>query len=107
LAVYHDSPETTEESKLRSSACLTVAPGTTVSGDINLMTLPGGRFAVARFEIRPDQFGEAWDAFMGDWLPSSGYQPDDRPCYEVYLAEPASHPEGKFVIEICQPVRPL
>jgi AraC family transcriptional regulator len=40
LAVYHDSPETTEEAKLRSSACVTVAPGTEVSADINLMTIP-------------------------------------------------------------------
>jgi len=107
LAVYHDSPETAEEAKLRSSACVTVPPGTEVSGDINLMTVPGGKFAVARFEIRPDQFGEAWDALMGEWFPSSGWQPDDRMCYEVYLEEPKNHPEGKFVIEICEPVRPL
>jgi AraC family transcriptional regulator len=107
LAVYHDSPEATETGKLRSSACLTVPPGTEVSGDINLMTIPGGTFAVARFEIAPDQFGEAWDALMGEWFPSSGWQPDDRMCYEVYLTEPDAHPEGRFVIDICEPVRPL
>lgn len=107
LAVYHDSPETTEESKLRSSACVTVPRGTEVSGDINLMTIPGGKFAVARFEIRPDQFGGAWDALMGEWFPSSGWQPDDRTCYEVYVVDPDRHPEGKFVIDICEPVRPL
>lgn len=107
LAVYHDSPEATEVSKLRSSACLTVPPGTEVSGDINLMTIPGGKFAVARFEIAPGQFGEAWDALMGEWFPSSGWQPDDRMCYEVYLSEPDTHPEGRFVIDICEPVRPL
>lgn len=107
LAVYHDSPETTPEPKLRSSACVTVAPGTEASGDINVMTIPGGKFAVAHFEILPHQFGEAWDALMGEWFPSSGYQPDDRMCYEVYLAEPENHPEGKFVIDICEPVKPL
>lgn len=107
LAVYHDSPEATDIAKLRSSACLTVPPGTEVSGDINLMTIPGGKFAVARFEIAPDQFGEAWDALMGEWFPSSGWQPDDRMCYEVYLSEPGTHPEGRFVIDICEPVRPL
>jgi len=107
LAVYHDSPETTPEASLRSSACITVPAGTEVSGEINLMTIPGGKFAVARFEIKPDQFGEAWDALMGQWFPTSGYQPDDRMCYEVYLAEPDNHPEGKFLIDICEPVRPL
>ncbi len=107
LAVYHDSPEATEAGKLRSSACLTVPSGTEVSGDINLMTIPGGKFAVARFEIAPDQFGAAWDALMGEWFPSSGWQPDDRMCYEVYLSEPDKHPQGRFVIDICEPVRPL
>ena len=107
LAVYHDTPEATEASRLRSSACLTVPPGTEVSGDVNLMTIPGGKFAVARFEIDPGQFGEAWDALMGEWFPSSGWQPDDRMCYEVYLVAPDTHPEGKFVLDICEPVRPL
>jgi len=107
LAVYHDSPESTPEAKLRSSACVSVSPGTEVSGDINLMTIPGGKFAVAHFEISKEQFGEAWDALMGEWFPSSGWQPDDRMCYEVYLNDPDKHPEGKFIVDICEPVRPL
>jgi AraC family transcriptional regulator len=107
LAVYHDSPEATEESKLRSSACVSVPPGTEVSGDINLMTVPGGKFAVAHFEIGQDEFGEAWDALMGEWFPSSGWQPDDRMCYELYLNDPDKHPEGKFIVDICEPVKPL
>lgn len=107
LAVYHDSPEVTEPAKLRSSACVSVPPGTEVSGEVNLMTLPGGTCAVAHFELRRDQFKEAWDLLMGEWFPSSGWQPDDRPCYEVYLNDQRSHPERKFIIDICQPVRPL
>jgi len=107
LAVYHDSPESTPEAKLRSSACVSVPPGTEVSGDINLMTIPGGKFAVGHFEIAKDQFGEAWDALMGEWFPSSGWQPDDRMCYEVYRNDPDKHPEGRFIVDICEPVRPL
>jgi AraC family transcriptional regulator len=107
IAVYHDSPETTIESKLRSSACVTVPPGTEVSGDINLMTIPGGKFAVGHFTIGKEQFGEAWDALMGEWFPSSGWQPDDRMCYELYLNDPGEDPEGKFIVDICEPLRPL
>ncbi|HOW85633.1 MAG TPA: GyrI-like domain-containing protein [Candidatus Aminicenantes bacterium] len=107
LAVYHDNPDITEADKLRSSACITVPAETKADGEIGRMSIPGGRFAVARAEILPHQFGEAWNALMGDWFPESGYQPDDRMCYEVYLNDPKSHPEGKFLIEICEPVRPL
>jgi len=28
-------------------------------------------------------------------------------CYEVYLNDPKDHPQGKFIIEICEPIRPL
>jgi AraC family transcriptional regulator len=107
LGVYHDDPEITDPSKLRSSACITVPEGTAVDGEIGAMIVPGGKFAVARFEVSPEQFGEAWDEVMGKWMPESGYQPDDRPCYELYLNDPATHPEGKFIVDLCVPVRPL
>lgn len=107
LAVYRDSPDTTEKEKLRSDACITVPEGTKVDGEVGLMRIPGGTFAVGRFEIAGNQFGEAWDALMGGWLPGSGYQPDDRMCYEVYLNDHEQHPQKKFIIDICEPVKPL
>jgi AraC-like DNA-binding protein len=76
-------------------------------GKIGKMTLPAGACAVARFEIRTDEFERAWDSVYGGWLPSSGYQPDDRPCFEVYHNDPQQHPEKKCVVDICVPVKPL
>jgi AraC family transcriptional regulator len=107
LAVYRDSPDVTDERKLRSDACITVPEGTKVDGEVGLMTIPGGTFVVGRYEIGADQFGQAWDALMGGWLPDSGYQPDDRMCYEVYLNDPDQHPQKKFIIDICEPIKPL
>jgi AraC family transcriptional regulator len=107
LAVYHDSPEVTDPSKLRSDACLTVPPGTKVDGEIGTMKVPGGLFAVAHAEIDVTQFGEAWDKLVGEWMPKSGYQPDDRMCYELYLNDPDTHPEKKWIVDICEPIRPL
>lgn len=106
LAIYHDSPHITETDKLRSDACITVPPDTKVEGEIGKTDIPGGLCAVAHAEIDQTEFGQAWDALM-DWMAGSGYQPDDRPCYEIYLNDPKSHPEGKFIIEICQPVKPM
>ncbi len=107
LGIYHDDPEITDTDKLRSDACITVPPDTKVEGEVGKMTVPGGLFAVAYAEIAQNEFGEAWNALMRDWLPGSGYQPDDRMCYELYLNDPKSHPEGKFIIEIHEPIRPL
>jgi AraC family transcriptional regulator len=69
--------------------------------------IPGGRYAVARCEVAPGEFQAVWDGLMRDWLPESGYQPDDRPCYEIYYNNPEEHPEYKFIVDICEPVRPL
>jgi AraC family transcriptional regulator len=107
LGVYHDDPKVTEQAKLRSSACVTVPEGTPVEGEIGEMTVPGGQFAVAHFEITDDQFQEAWDAVMGSWFPESGYQPDDRPCYELCHNNYQEHPEKKHIVDICVPVRPM
>jgi len=107
LALYHDDPEVTEEGKLRSSACITVSEETEVSGEIGKTTVSGGKYACARFEIKEDEFQEAWNSVMRDWMPESGYQPDDRPCYELYHSDPKKHPEGKMILDICVPVKPL
>lgn len=106
LAVYHDDPDVIEESKLTSSACITVPKGTPVSGGVETMTIPGGLFAVAHVEIAHDQFRPAWLDLMR-WLATSGYQPDDRECYEIYLNDQETHPERKFMVDLCEPIRPL
>jgi len=107
LAIYHDNPDVTPVDRLRADACITVPEGTRTKRDIGTMLVPGGTFAVAHVEIDITQYGEAWDRLIGDWLPQSGYQPDERMCYEVYLNDAKSHPEGKHIVDICEPIRPL
>ena len=107
MSVYHDDPEITVEEKQRVSVCLTIPEDTEVSGEVGKMTVPGGEYAVARFELLPDEYGEAGNAVCGEWLPQSGYQPDDRPALELYRNDPKEHPEGRCIVDICVPVKPL
>jgi AraC family transcriptional regulator len=107
MAVYHDNPEITEQEKLRLSVCVSVPQGTAGSGEVNTMEIPGGEYAKAHFEIDAADYGAAWDWVFGEWLPASGYQPDDRPCLENYLNQPESHPQRKHIVEIWIPVKPL
>jgi len=105
ICINHDNPEITEPEKLRTSCCITVPTDTKTDGEIGNMTLPAGKYAIAHFEITNDQFGEAWNMIYGSWLPQSGYIPDDRPCFEMYLNDKNQHPEGKFIVDICIPVK--
>jgi AraC family transcriptional regulator len=104
LVIYHDDPNITGEDKLRMSVCITVPPGTKTDGEIGKMELEAAKYVVARFNVDATQFNEAWNWVYGHWFPESGYQPDDKPCFEMYPEEPK---EGRFTVDICVPVKPL
>lgn len=107
LTIYHDDPDVTSEEKLRISACITIPDDTVVEGEIGKMKLEGGQYGVAMFEVAPHEYKQAWDSLYGGWLPKSGFQPDDRPAFELYLSDGKDNPEGKVKVELWVPVRPL
>jgi len=107
ISVYHDNPDITDHDKLRLSACITVPEGTEIDGEVGKMVIAGGQYAIGHFEINVDEYSEAWDDIYGKWLPESGWQPDDKPCFELYLNDPEQHPERKCVVDIYVPVKPL
>jgi AraC family transcriptional regulator len=107
FTIYHDNPDITAAEKLRISVCVVVPEGTKPEGEIGVMRMDGGPYAVATFEVDATEFAAAWNWLMGTWFPSSGYQPDDRHCFEVCLNDPAQHPQRKFRVELWEPVRPL
>lgn len=107
ICAYHDEPEITEEQKLRLSICISVPKDTKVDGEVGKMEIAGGKYAVGHFEINSDQFQDAWDYLCGEWMPQSGYQPDDGLCYELCLNDPSEHPKKKHIVEIHVPIKPL
>lgn len=107
LTIYHDDPEVTAPEKLRISVGILVPATTSVEGEVGLMEIPAGKYAVATCAIQPHQYTAAWDALLKGWFPSSGWQPDDRPCFELHLNDPADDPQGLHRVELWEPVRPL
>jgi AraC family transcriptional regulator len=107
IIVYHDTPEITDDAKLRVSVCITVPEDTQVDGEIGKMTVPGGKYALARFRLAPPEYGQAWGWTYGTWLPESGYQPDDRPAFEWYRTPNEMGPNGEMLVDIVIPVKPL
>lgn len=104
LVIYHDDPNVTIEDKLRMSVCITVPADTKVEGKIGKMEIEPAKYVIARFELTAEDFQQAWNWIYGEWFPASGYQPDDKPCFEMFPEEPKN---GKFVVDICVPVKPL
>ena len=104
LILYHDDPSVALNDKLRMSLCVTVPPETKVDGEIGKMVIEAAKYAIARFELTSQDFQKAWEWLYGQWLPNSGYQPDDKPYFETYPEEPKGE---KFIVDFCIPVKPL
>jgi AraC family transcriptional regulator len=104
VTIYHDDPEVTEEQNLRMSVGLPVPPDQKTDGEIGKMDIDAGKFCVASFELGPQDYQEAWSWLFGEWFPASGYQPDDGPCMEMCSDKTEN---GKHVVDICVPVKPL
>ena len=107
LGIPHDNPRVTEPGKCRYDAGLVVPPGFTADGEVNTIEVPGGKYAITRFVGKPWEVGAFWDRLFGEWLPQSGYQPDDRLILERYRGEALDPATGNFTCDLCAPVRPL
>jgi AraC family transcriptional regulator len=105
LGVAYDDPAITAAERCRYDACVVVPEDFGADRWVNVTTVPAGRYAVAGFTGTAHEIGAAWDQVFRAWLPRSGYEPDDRPCYELYRGNPTVG--AGFRCELCLPVRPL
>jgi len=107
LGVGRDSAEIAMPHQCRYDACLEVAGDFNPQRDVGTQLVPGGLFACTGFTGSSDDIYDAWLRLYALCIPDSGYQPDGRPCIEIYGAEVVVEPEtGRFSCELCLPVRP-
>jgi AraC family transcriptional regulator len=108
LGVAYDDPRITAAEQCRYDACVVIPPDFPPDRWVNVMDIPAGRYAVWEFTGSAREIGDAWDRVFSAWLPTSGYQPDDRPCIEVYRGRPdVDAKAGSFRSDLCLSVRPL
>ncbi len=103
LGIYWDNPDVTPPEKCRFDACIIIPDGVVPEGGINIQTISGGPYAVCHFEIKPETIPQAWEDAYG-WVCDSGYECNDKPCYELYHNNAAEHLEGLWILDICIPL---
>ncbi len=101
IVVYHDDPNLTIAERQRMSFCLSVPDNIKFDSKIGKMIIEGGKYVVAKFELKRNELILAWDWVM-KWLPESGLEPDKKYCFEMYSEN--SQP-GLFNIDIYMPIR--
>jgi len=104
VTIYHDNPRITETSKVRQSACVTINREFSADHDIVPLAIPKGKFAVGRFEISSVQFLKAWES-MCVWVIENGHGFRDGDYFEIYHNDYRTHPEKKFFVDICIPIK--
>jgi len=106
VTVYHDDPSITTMDKVRQDASLIVHAEVKVEGEIGKSKLAAGKYAIGHFEIKETEFEQAWNT-MCSWFTESGFQPGEGSTYELYHNNYENHPDFKFIVDICIPVKPL
>ena len=107
LGISLDDPGITAPHHCRYYVCVTVPAN--ISGDslVGIMNIPGGKYGVYRFEGLQPELGDAYRRLFSEWLPDSGFQPGNSPCYEICRMAPEDPMTEKMVMDIFIPVAPL
>ncbi|WP_031482223.1 AraC family transcriptional regulator [Maridesulfovibrio frigidus] len=105
FGVYHDNPMEVPAENLRSEACITVDKEVANSGEVKFKDVNGGRYAVAVLLGPYAQLADKWMEFYTKWLPESGEEYRDEPCYEQYLNDPHSTKPEHLVTLLLLPLK--
>jgi len=104
LGICHDDPEVTPASKIRYDACVTVDDEFQPNGDIQVQVVAGGEYARTTHTGPYNNLGKTYTKFLGQWLPRSGRELRNAPCFEVYLNDPQSTPPEEWLTDIYAPL---
>lgn len=104
VTIYYDNPKVTEMSKVRHSECITVNNDFVAEGEISKISIPKGKYVTGHFEIPAGpSFQKAWDSVYL-WVIENGYKFRDGSYFELYYNDHRTHPEQKFIVDICIPI---
>ena len=101
IGLYYDDPESVEEAKLSSMACITVPEHISLSGiDAKSVTIPEGKYATLLYKGPYAELEKPYDYLFGEWLPNSGYELGHFPPIEEYLNSPKDVPPNELLTVI-------
>jgi AraC family transcriptional regulator len=104
VAIYHDDPEATAPSELRSDAGISVTEEQTIPASLHEVRVPGGRYAMTTHIGSFAGLGDTWARLMGEWLPQSGHRLADGVSYEIYRSDMRTTPESELRTDIFVPI---
>lgn len=77
ICVYHDDPKVTANENLRTDVCLTLLKPAQPKGEVGVREIPGGKYAIFRYQGPYSNLSAVYDTIYGHWLPESSYKVRD------------------------------
>lgn len=103
IGVCFGDPETPDG--FRYYAGLVFPDDVTPPSGTKPLDIPGGRYACYRHTGPYAGLNAAFQKLYGQWLPSSGNEPDDRPSLEIYRNSPYNTPPEALITDLLIPVK--
>lgn len=85
FAFAFDNPTVTPVDRCRYMASVVIGENVQVKRPFLLSEIPKGKYAVLYYKGSPEEAIKAQLGVYSDWLPDSGFEPDDFPMLERYL----------------------
>lgn len=104
IGIYYSDTHAVPPAEWKSDACISVGPEATGDETVRIIDLAGGRHAVLLHKGPYAELHKAYNWLFGTWLPQSGEEPADRPCFEEYLNNPQDLPPEEWLTEINLPL---
>lgn len=107
IIIYHDPIGITDSDKLRISVGITVSDDVLVSGEIGKLCISKGRYIICRFELKKEEYGQAWTLVYRRIIPQKGLQPNDGYCFEMYPCNCCNKENDTTTVDIYVPIKRL
>ncbi|WP_067095370.1 AraC family transcriptional regulator [Marinomonas atlantica] len=85
FALAFDNPTVTPIDKCRYTASIVIGDEVSVQSPFISSEIPKGKYAVLYYKGAPEDAIQAQLSLYSNWLPESGFEPDDFPMMERYL----------------------
>lgn len=104
LGLCHDDPNTTEPSRIRYDAAVSIPDEFMPDDFVYAKVIPSYEYAVTVHKGPYATLSHVWAALYWDWLPSSSRRPADAPRMEQYLSDPYLGTEEDLVTRLYLPL---
>ncbi|MDF2813649.1 MAG: AraC family transcriptional regulator [Microvirga sp.] len=105
FGIYYDDPESVPKERLHSEAALEIDADTPLGEGMQRRELPPMRVASIIHKGPYAELERTYRILYGEWLPASGEEAADQPCFEHYVNDARTTPPSELLTEIMLPLK--